>query len=114
MMKTIEVKNTDARENLTTIRACLVKAVKNGDKEVCIFSTLFFVKGNLDRVKTEISSQLGSRCHVKSSRPSFFCGFMMTGLEVQFLYDDDEKELLISRILSLFSGSWPFAENKKG
>ena len=113
-MKTIEVKNSDARENLTTIRACLVKAVKNGDKEVCIFSTLFFVKGNLDRVKTEISSRLGSWSHVKSSRPSFFCGFMMTGLEMQLLYDDDDKELLISRILNLFSGLWPFAENKKG
>ena len=113
-MKTIEVKNIDVRENLTTIRASLIKAVKDNDMELSIFSTLFFVKGNLDRVKTEISSQLGSWCHVKSSRPSFFCGFMMTGLEMQLLYDDDDKELLLSRILSLFGDSWPFAENKKG
>ena len=113
-MKTIEVKNIDVRENLTTIRASLIKAVKDNDMEVSIFSTLFFVKGNLDRVKSEINSRLGRWCHVKSSQPSFFCGFMMYGLEVQFLYDDDDKELLLSRILSLFGDSWPSTENKKG
>ena len=105
MMKTIEVKNTDARENLTTIRACLIKAVNDGERVVTVFSSLFFARENLDRIKQELVSKLGGMGRVRSSSAKVFCGYRMHGLAVQFLSDD--KDLLKSRILDLFNGQFP-------
>ena len=103
-MRNYEFSNANVRENLTCIRACLIKAVNDGDSEVSVFSSLCFVKENFDGIKQELKSVLGDLCRVKSSRPKMFCGYRMYGLEISFLTED--KELLKSRILGLFNGTF--------
>ena len=104
MMRNYEFTNADAKANLTCIRACLTKAVNDGDGEVTIFSSLCFVKENYNALKQELKREMGNLCSVKSSRPKVFCGYKMPGLEVHFLSDD--KDLLKSHILDLFSGQF--------
>ena len=101
-MRNYEFAKANVRENLTCIRACLIKAVKDGEDKVCVFSSLCFVKENFDAMKQEMKTKLATLCRVNSSRPKMFCGYMMPGLEVHFLSDD--KDLLKSRILDLFKG----------
>jgi len=105
-MRNYEFSNANVRENLTCIRACLIKAVNDGEDEVTIFSSLFFIKENFDAMKQELKSKMGDLCRVKSSRPKMFCGYKMYGLEVRFLSDD--KVMLKSRILNLFNGQFSF------
>lgn len=98
------------KENLTNIKACLIKSVKEGEKVVTIFSTLCLVKDNFDSIKEELKEKLSGLCRVKSSHPKVFCGFRTYGLEVHILSDD--KDILISRILGLFEGlSIPAEDN---
>ena len=99
-MRNYEFSNANVRENLTCIRACLIKAVNDGEDEVTIFSSLFFIA-----MKQELKSKMGDLCRVKSSRPKMFCGYKLYGLEVRFLSDD--KVMLKSRILNLFNGQFP-------
>ena len=56
MMRNYEFTNADAKANLTCIRACLTKAVNDGDGEVTIFSSLCFVKENFNALKVHFLS----------------------------------------------------------
>lgn len=103
-MRNFEFANANVKANLTCIRACLTKAVNDGEDEVTIFSSLCFVKENFNALKQELKMKLGSLCSVKTSRPKVFCGYKMLGLEVHFISDD--KDLLKSRILDLFNGQF--------
>lgn len=103
-MRNYEFANTNVKENLTCIRACLIKAVNDGEGEVAVFSSLCFIKENFDAMKQEMETKLGNLCRVKSSRPKMFCGYKTYGLEVCFL--SDNKDLLKSRILDLFNGQF--------
>lgn len=104
-MRYYDFSNANVGENLTCIRACLIKAVNDGEREVTVFSSLFFARENLDRIKQELKSKLGGMGRVRSSSAKVFCGYRMHGLAVQFLSDD--KDLLKSRILDLFNGQFP-------
>ncbi len=99
-MKIIEFAGANVRENLTCIKASLIKAVNDGDDAVTVFSSLCFVKENFDWMKQELKTKTQGLCKVKSSRPKNFCGYKMYGLEISFQSDD--KDLLKSRILDLF------------
>lgn len=99
-MNYFEFYQTDVKENLTNIKACLIKSVKEEGKAITIFSALCIVKNNSDIIKKELKEKLSGLCSIKSSRPRVFCGFRTYGLEVHVLSDD--KDILISRILGLF------------
>lgn len=106
-MNNFEFYQTDVRENLTNIKACLIKSVKEGEKGLTIFSALCFVKNNYDIIKKEMKEKLAGLCSIRSSRPRMFCGFKTYGLEVHILSED--KDILVSRILGLFRDlSLPF------
>lgn len=103
-MRNFEFSNTNVGENLTCIRASLIKAVNDGENVVSVFSSLFFDKENFDAMKQELKMRLGDLCIVKPSRSKVFCGYMTSGLEVHFLSKD--KDLLKSRIFDLFKGKF--------
>ena len=99
-MNNFEFYQTDVRENLTNIKACLIKSVNEGEKVLTIFSAFCFVKNNYDIIKKEMKEKLAGLCSIRSSRPRMFCGFKTYGLEVHILSED--KDILVSRILGLF------------
>lgn len=106
-MNNFEFYQTNVRENLTNIKACLIKSVKEGEKVLTIFSGLCFVKNNFDFIKKEMKEKLAGLCSIRSSRPRMFCGFKTYCLEVHVLSED--KNILVSRILGLFRDmSLPF------
>ena len=57
-MNNFEFYQTNVRENLTNIKACLIKSVKEGEKVLTIFSGLCFVKNNFDFIKKEMKEKL--------------------------------------------------------
>ena len=114
-MRIFEFYNENVSENLTCIRACLLKAVNDGDKAVAVYSSLCLVKEDFDWMKLELRTKLNGLCRIRNSRPRNFCGFKLSGLEIHFLSDD--KDFLKSRILGLFvhGGSYTgkLVENQK-
>ena len=108
-MRYFEFYQTNFMENLTDIKACLIKSVKEDEKVVTIFSALCIVKDNFDLIKKELKEKMAGLCRIKSSRPKVFCGFRIYRLEVHILSED--KEIMVSRILGLFEGLSLPAEN---